>query len=397
MKRLVVIAGLASGLAGCTCAEPETSAVETRVEEAPAPLACDAVPDRPVAEVATKGMRGRALLAAQRPVGILCDGRCDDGEAGRCTGFLVTEDLFLTTRSCLGGEEDADLEALGARARSLGVRFGVHGDEAASAEADADEADPTRFTVTELVEAQRDATVDYALLRLKRAAGRRWGLAVLAAKPDRKDRLVFVHHPDGGAKRIAEGTWEETAAGALEVAVSSGPADRGAPLLGHRDHVEGVLREPGDCEGGQAATVTTVEALRAASPTLANLVTIRHAGNRTTYGTLEVYCGDLSCRRGPSFCGGRRNRRPCCDVDRDGRPDEPPTCWEANELGCSVECAPGERVTWACSVGASDNRFVETVALDGGEVLAEDCGKGCDGTVQRDGGYVLTCDFNEYR
>ena len=104
------------------------------------------------------------------------------GQQYVCTGFLVTRDLLLTNEHCLG-ESEAALSAL--------VEFGF----------DSLNATPTTFRVSRLEAAS--VPLDYALVRLSRAASSFGRVTLTAAAATDGEALVIIQHPAGEFKQAS--------------------------------------------------------------------------------------------------------------------------------------------------------------------------------------------------
>lgn len=105
----------------------------------------------------------------------------DEGIEYYCTGFLVSADLFLTNHHCI--KSDSEM-------RSALVDFDY----------DATGTPPTVLHFSELVE--KDAELDFALLRLAEATDRQ-ALQLDVTAPSENQNLLIIQHPKGEPKQIS--------------------------------------------------------------------------------------------------------------------------------------------------------------------------------------------------
>lgn len=164
--------------------EPEASLRE-RLDALPEP----AQPYEPVEQFGSSGTYGQIA----RSVGLLEIDLVgvDDGQRGRmtCTATLVADDLLLTNYHCLPGS-DSTRQAVRAR---------LYLDVLRAADT------PVVFPVAVQPE-EGDAELDYALVHVGGAPGRRYGTVALTAREVGADEaLLVVHHPGGDVLQLSRG------------------------------------------------------------------------------------------------------------------------------------------------------------------------------------------------
>jgi V8-like Glu-specific endopeptidase len=110
-----------------------------------------------------------------------------NGKSYTCSGFLVTEDRFLTNQHCIGQKETC-----------VGNAVAIFGYELT----DTGLAEGEQFECVELLSS--DATLDFALIRLGSKPGRKYGWLELTNRSVEQDEQTYlIQHPGGEPKQIA--------------------------------------------------------------------------------------------------------------------------------------------------------------------------------------------------
>jgi hypothetical protein len=110
-----------------------------------------------------------------------------DGSHQTCTGFLISDDKFLTNQHCIDRKETC-----------IGNAFAIFGYE--ETETGMNEGD--QFDCLELIQA--DSELDFALIRLARHPGAKYGFLELSRRPvEDHEQTYLIQHPAGQPKQIA--------------------------------------------------------------------------------------------------------------------------------------------------------------------------------------------------
>ncbi len=111
------------------------------------------------------------------------------GGVARCTGTLISPDLFLTARHCISGG-----------CENIKVAFNFH----------AERSEQEVFQCAEVIEKGGQSNEDdYLIIRLEGKPGVRWGYYSPALEPVKEQqKLMMIHHPKGKPMQVS---WDECA------------------------------------------------------------------------------------------------------------------------------------------------------------------------------------------
>ncbi len=156
-----------------------------------------------------------------------------------CTGTLIAKDLFLTASHCVSSKTVGHFVALGYERKPGSTTVGTQ----------------EFFKITQLVEEGAQKGIDYAIVRLERDAGSKYGITKIRAQDPKKDApLAIIQHPSGEPKQVEAGKHQGLSGNYLRYAdIDTLPGSSGSGVLDADGMLVGVHTNGGCTSGTSGA------------------------------------------------------------------------------------------------------------------------------------------------
>ena len=156
-----------------------------------------------------------------------------------CTGTLIAKDLFLTASHCVSSKTVGHYVAFGYERKAGSTTLGTQ----------------EFFKITQLVEEGAKKGIDYAIVRLERDAGSKYGVTGTRAQDPKKDAtLAIIQHPSGEPKQIEAGKHQGLSGNYLRYAdIDTLPGSSGSGVLDADGLLVGVHTNGGCTSGTSGA------------------------------------------------------------------------------------------------------------------------------------------------
>ena len=166
-----------------------------------------------------------------------------------CTGTLIGKDLFLTASHCVSAKTVGHYIALGYERKPGSTTVGTQ----------------EFFKITQLVEEGAKKGIDYAIVRLERDAGSKYGITKMRPQDPKKDAtLAIIQHPSGEPKQIEAGKHQGISGNYLRYAdIDTLPGSSGSGVLDADGMLVGVHTN-GGCTSGTSGANSGVRLSQAA-------------------------------------------------------------------------------------------------------------------------------------
>jgi V8-like Glu-specific endopeptidase len=168
-----------------------------------------------------------------------------------CTGTLIGKDLFLTASHCVSSKTVGHFVAFGYERKAGSTALGTQ----------------EFYKITQLVEegAKKSPAIDYAIVRLERDAGSKYGVTKMRAEDPKKDAtLAIIQHPSGEPKQIEAGKHQGLSGNYLRYAdIDTLPGSSGSGVLDADGLLVGVHTN-GGCTSGSSGANSGVRLSQAA-------------------------------------------------------------------------------------------------------------------------------------